>query len=184
MSETINNYVPPAPVPDGDTGEPVRYVLGVPFDSTSGKVVTLVKKRGPRHLFNKITFPGGKLHLEETPEEAMSREFHEETGVYIPAVDWTLFEVVSDNYHSIHKFTVDAPEIIEAKTMEDETVACPNVLQALLDCAKNPDAYAADFKLHLLRAIGILGWSRSTGLSPAIDRLGPSQRLRSATVHN
>ena len=33
MSETINNYVPPAPVPDGDTGEPVRAVLGVPFDS-------------------------------------------------------------------------------------------------------------------------------------------------------
>ena len=49
----------------------------------SFKIWTQVRwERGP--LFGKLEFPGGKIEVGETPEEACRREVHEEVGFVIP----------------------------------------------------------------------------------------------------
>lgn len=59
------------------------YVLGFLFNETRDKVL-LIHKLRPEWQKGMLNGVGGHIEDEETPYDAMGREFKEETGVYIP----------------------------------------------------------------------------------------------------
>ena len=69
----------------------VTYVLGFCRDPDTGRVA-LIRKRRPDWQTGRLNGVGG--HMEETDpsaEDAMEREFFEETGVCVPAKKWRLY---------------------------------------------------------------------------------------------
>ena len=56
------------------------YVVGFMFDSSKQKVV-LIRKNKPEWQKGKLNGVGGKIEVDETPIDAMIREYKEETGV-------------------------------------------------------------------------------------------------------
>lgn len=70
-----------------------NYVLGFVFNSGDnhvprGAYVALIKKQRPAWQQGKWNGVGGKIEPNESPLEAMSREFCEETGLDIPLAAW------------------------------------------------------------------------------------------------
>ena len=63
------------------------YVVGFAFSEDCTRVV-LVKKKRPDWQAGKLNGVGGHIESGETPYEAVSREFKEETGVLIPQWRW------------------------------------------------------------------------------------------------
>lgn len=64
----------------------VVYCIGFMF-SPSGNRIVLLRKKKPEWMAGKLNGVGGKVEPNETPYEAMVREFKEETGV--THHDWT-----------------------------------------------------------------------------------------------
>lgn len=71
----------------------INYVTGFLF-SSDRKDVALITKINPEWQRGFINGVGGKIELGESPEQAMSREFHEETGVKIIAEQWLCYCVI------------------------------------------------------------------------------------------
>jgi 8-oxo-dGTP diphosphatase len=65
-----------------------RYVCGFAFH---GRGVVLIQKVKPEWQAGKFNGVGGKIESGETPEQAMAREFKEETGVNSHPSDWEVF---------------------------------------------------------------------------------------------
>lgn len=104
-----------------------RYVLGFAV-SEDGTLVALIKKnRGPAENIGKWNGLGGKLEVGETPEDAMSREFKEESGVEIPAADWEQIAIMEGRDWYIDVFSARTSGVGDVMTMEDETVALARV---------------------------------------------------------
>jgi len=77
----------------------MKYVAGFLFNKEETKVA-LIEKIKPSWQKGKLNAIGGKIEKEETPLEAMIREFKEETGLHIPkwrhtitlkGKDWTVW---------------------------------------------------------------------------------------------
>lgn len=64
----------------------IDMVVGFMFSLDSEKVVLLRKQNKPAWMHNMLNGVGGKIEPGETPEEAMVREFREETTV--EHTDW------------------------------------------------------------------------------------------------
>lgn len=79
------------------------FVLGFAFD-IDGQVA-LIRKTKPEWQKGKLNGIGGKVEERELPEEAMEREFFEETGVMLPAIGWRMFATMYSGDHIIHCFT-------------------------------------------------------------------------------
>lgn len=77
-----------------------EYVAGFMFDADR---VALVVKNRPEWQKGKMNGIGGHIESGETPEQAMSREFVEETG-YWEIVDWNKFAVLSGEHFRVHFF--------------------------------------------------------------------------------
>jgi len=68
------------------------YVLGFGFHKFTDDVyVSLIRKNKPEWQKGKRNGVGGKVELNEHPQNAMVREFKEETGVDTKKDDWKLF---------------------------------------------------------------------------------------------
>jgi 8-oxo-dGTP diphosphatase len=65
-------------------------VLGFLFDPTLN-IVTLIRKDHPEWQAGKLNGVGGHIKPDETPWQAMCREFLEETGVETARTDWHKF---------------------------------------------------------------------------------------------
>jgi len=65
----------------------------------------LTKRQSPKKEWNKWQFPGGKLKLFETLEEAIKREMKEETGIEVLRVKFVpkVFEIIRprDKWHGL-----------------------------------------------------------------------------------
>jgi 8-oxo-dGTP diphosphatase len=99
-----------------------EYVAGFLFSSDLIRVA-LIRKNKPDWQAGKLNAIGGKIELGETPEEAMIREFKEETDLYIER--WSKFCVLSDkrgwNVHFFYK-TMPSSILYSARNMTDEEI--------------------------------------------------------------
>lgn len=105
----------------------INYVTGFMFSKDRRNVV-LISKLNPawqRGLLNGI---GGKIESGETPAQAMSREFKEETGVQTSDTQWTPFAVIThqETYHVNFFFTFD-DVAFNVTTTEKEVVGVYDV---------------------------------------------------------
>jgi 8-oxo-dGTP diphosphatase len=98
------------------------YVVGFCFNEDKSEVA-LIKKTHPEWqagLFNGI---GGHVNEDETPLEAMQREFKEEAGVDTVLIDWHLFAELSGDYFHLYCFNCFDDEIFKnIKTCTDEFI--------------------------------------------------------------
>jgi 8-oxo-dGTP diphosphatase len=96
-----------------------KYVCGM-LISTDTKFVTMLTKNRPEYLAGKLNFPGGKIEDNETPLEAVTREFEEETGVRIE--DWTLVGTFGDDSFIIYYYAHRSFKVFDVRTQTDEEV--------------------------------------------------------------
>lgn len=115
-----------------------KYVVGFAFDETN-RVALILKERPPwqKGLFNGI---GGKIEEDETPLDAMIREFDEETGVLIS--DWQLYATLLYPDSEIFFFRTKVPVeyLDELKTTTDELIYIFTLEEFNLkpsDCVRN-----------------------------------------------
>lgn len=101
------------------------YVAGFLHD---GARVILVRKRKPEWQAGKLNAVGGKIEPGEKPRNAMSREFHEETGVRIASQTWRRLLCLTDEDRTfnVEFFTAWQPSRIldQCRTMETEQIVC------------------------------------------------------------
>jgi 8-oxo-dGTP diphosphatase len=102
----------------------LTYVLGFAFDSNMRLV--LIKKDRPEGMAGKWNGIGGKVEEGETPINAMTREFAEETGVHSPAEVWQHFATLTNKlagFTMVCFVTVWKPEDLDlVRTVETEEV--------------------------------------------------------------
>ena len=101
-----------------------NYVLGFAFEKIAKgeyKVAILKKNNKFNHMCGMFNGVGGKVEEDEGSFEAMSREFREETGVFIPEQDWKHFYVfnLNENYIDCFVTIVETLEFIESITKEE-----------------------------------------------------------------
>lgn len=135
---------------------PTQYVLTFIANPDLSHLVGQLKIKGPKHLINKITLPGGKIEPNETIEEAASRETIEETGLIVPTNQWTIFDSLCLPTYHIHKLFCIHETIETAKTMECEPIFSINIQIALQTFDTVPHLYTADFKQNCLQFLSFI----------------------------
>lgn len=111
----------------------VHYVSGYAFDENKSRVILLIKEK-PIFFKGKLMPPGGKVEGDESIQEAIAREFHEETGVLTSEFAWVAVGQITVNDFNgeaaVCDFltTVLDNDLFEtAATMEDEKVIQMNI---------------------------------------------------------
>jgi 8-oxo-dGTP diphosphatase len=93
-----------------------NYVVGFQFAS-NGSFVTLILKNHPEWQAGKLNGVGGEICDGETPDEAMRREFKEETGAYIAT--WKRFAILSNkSKFCVHFFWASHAALVASMTSE------------------------------------------------------------------
>ena len=99
-----------------------KYVTGFLFSSNSSHIV-LIKKLTPAWQKGYLNGVGGKIEANETSENAMSREFKEETGVFIPAKQWHCYAQINrPNHYHVDFFFAHSELAFTARTVEKEEI--------------------------------------------------------------
>jgi 8-oxo-dGTP diphosphatase len=102
-----------------------KYVLGFYFKVVDGIFyIYLIKKKRPIWQQERYNGIGGKIEENETPENAIIREFQEETGLFIE--NWNLFCELTDdiNYKIYCYYNIESRQFVEEpKTITDEIVS-------------------------------------------------------------
>lgn len=124
------------------SGAVTHYCLGFAF--TPSRRVVLVEKNRPAWQVGKLNGVGGHVESGETADEAMAREFFEETGVAVLRDSWRHFATLHNN----HAFRLDcfytrltAEQEANVRTTTDE----PIILELVS-------------RLYVLRAVPNLRW--------------------------
>lgn len=105
-----------------------HYVLAFMF-SLDRKRVALIEKNRPEWQAGKINGIGGKVEQAEWAQDALAREFKEETGVETHGNHWEYFaQMIFENdilggKACVHCFSMFSELIDEVKTTEDEKVS-------------------------------------------------------------
>lgn len=100
----------------------IAYVAGLLF-SSDGKLVALVRKNRPAWQAGRLNAIGGKIEGDETPLQAMVREFVEETGVLTHGSTWSPVAVLAGGFGAVHFFAAwDDRALDRIRTMTDEAI--------------------------------------------------------------
>lgn len=107
------------------------YVLGFCFDVNRNEVV-MIEKRRPNWQLGKLNAPGGHIEKGETPINAVTREFFEETGLKIPVGSWEPTMVVRVAEDAIiWVFRSFSDELHKVKSMTDEPAGVYSFAEAI-----------------------------------------------------
>lgn len=103
----------------------MEYVAGLMFSSDYSRLAMIVKNRPKwqEGLFNVI---GGKIEADEVAENAMAREFLEETGVETHPNEWSYMTRLYGSWGTVWFFTMYDDRVLKVQTMEDELVQLVN----------------------------------------------------------
>lgn len=139
------------------------YVVGFAFTKDRSRVLLINKTSGLPHLVGKWNGLGGRIKTYEGIDEAMSREFHEESGLYVPAERWRLVAPVQfDGQRGgyILTTTLEPEALAQAVSSEEGLVdlhdtqvicassnAMPNLMWMIGMCLdpERPRFYGADY---------------------------------------
>jgi 8-oxo-dGTP diphosphatase len=100
----------------------IKYVLGLAFDMERTTLAVIEKKTGPACNVGKLNGVGGKVEAGEDYLGAMEREFLEETGVLVPALDWGYKGSFYGVGWRVAVFVTFTDMIWNCKTVEDEPI--------------------------------------------------------------
>lgn len=106
----------------------IRYVAGFLFDEER-ESVALIEKQKPAWMAGKLNAVGGKIEGEETPAEAMTREFGEEAGV--GGLEWQPVAVLYGPDWECHFFAAFSVNILFVRSQEAEQIAVYDVPSVL-----------------------------------------------------
>lgn len=115
------------------------YVVGFLF-SNERRWVTLIRKNRPDWQAGKYNGVGGKVEVGEAVNDAMVREFYEETGVKTKWTDWKEFALLRGSGDTaVYVFKAFSTEYMSfATTKTDEKVATLRVTSTLNPYADDP----------------------------------------------
>jgi len=130
-----------------------HYVLNLMFCTKLDFVVGITKTKGPELLLKKLTFPGGKLDGDETPQEAAAREMLEETGVKTDPENWHVFDAVHTEDYVLHKMVTVSEKAFYTRRCKEEPVWHLAVKRHLEYATSGPNQYAQDFVKTLQDAL-------------------------------
>lgn len=88
-----------------------RYVLGFLFDFEQARVV-LIRKNRPEWQKGRLNGVGGKIENDESPIDAMRREFKEETGAEFNS--WTHFATLQGDTFVVEVFSGQNSRVLES----------------------------------------------------------------------
>lgn len=97
-----------------------RYVLGFAFDENKVLLIQKVRPSWQAGCYNGL---GGSIEENETPVDAMVREFKEECGIETEWNDWQEYAVMHGKDWIVHCFRNMDCELKKAKTQTDERIA-------------------------------------------------------------
>ena len=134
----------------------VNYVCGLMFSPELDRVA-LIRKNRPEFQRGRLNGIGGKIEENETPIDAMVREFWEETGCKTDHSDWVLFHKIEeyneDEYdygYSVCFYCCSSNKIDELQTMTDEPIE-------VISCGSVNEAFTMNnIKEYVPYSIGVL----------------------------
>jgi 8-oxo-dGTP diphosphatase len=99
----------------------IEYVLGFCMEEKTGEVL-LMERRKKDWQENKVNGVGGRIEVGESPDQAMIREFTEETGVDSSNFSWRRFCHLSDERGWIVHCFVGVGDISNASDITNEGI--------------------------------------------------------------
>ena len=107
-----------------------EYVAGFMFHYLDLFIVALIEKQKPAWQKGKLNGIGGKIEINETPVDAMVREFKEEAGVDTAASQWTHYATLESGDSIVYFFagkgdleSVYSAEVEEVKLIRVENLS-------------------------------------------------------------
>lgn len=89
-----------------------NYVVGFLFNDQMTQVLLIHKRHGPKCVVGKWNGVGGKIEPNESPYQAMVREFEEEAGVKTFAHNWRRFTTLVGTTATVHFFWMKSSELL------------------------------------------------------------------------
>lgn len=104
----------------------IEYVAGLLF-SDQGDRVALIRKNRPEWQNGLLNGVGGKIEANESPIQAMNREFMEEAG---SKVNWSFAFCLGNSFYRVHFYTAKSSAALEnLKSQTDEEISIFSTLQ-------------------------------------------------------
>jgi 8-oxo-dGTP diphosphatase len=118
-----------------------KYCLGFMFNEKETDVL-LIEKQKPFWQKGKFNGLGGEIEGNETSNDAMSREFKEESGIDTNTDEWKYVIAMSRQDWRVDVFTCKSDNVFDFKTKTNESVNLIPLLEL--------DKYDIIYNLHWL----------------------------------
>jgi 8-oxo-dGTP diphosphatase len=93
------------------------------FSNDMSNVLLIFKRHGPPCVVGRWNGVGGKIETDESPHQAMVREFKEETGLTTDIAEWSKFLVLTSGTAIVHfLWAANDACMIDYDTVTDEDV--------------------------------------------------------------